>query len=101
MTAWNEGREDRGPTTTPLPSRGRRLMWMLGLMAFAWGGIAAVYATSNSPKLGLDLAGGTSVILAAPEGTSGEQLDQAVNVMRKRIEALGSVQEPVRRGPRR
>ena len=68
---------------------------MIGLMVIAWGGIATVYATNNSPKLGLDLAGGTSVILAAPQGTTSEQLDQAVNVMRKRIEALGSVQEPV------
>lgn len=93
MTAWQEGRPTDGePQQT---SRSRRLISVLVMLLLGWGGLAAVFATDTTPKLGLDLAGGTSVILRAPSGTSSEQLDQAVNVMRKRIEALGNVQEPV------
>jgi protein-export membrane protein SecD len=94
MTAWEEG---RGPTVEePVKNvRLRRIVSILVMLGLAWGGLALVYATDTTPKLGLDLAGGTSVILRAPSGTSGEQMDQAVNVMRKRIEALGNVQEPV------
>jgi protein-export membrane protein SecD len=46
------------------------------------------------PKLGLDLQGGFSVVLAAPEGTDPAVLEQAVETMRSRIENLGAVQEP-------
>ncbi len=93
MTAWQERRpQDVEPVKNV---RLRRIVSILVMVGLGWGGLAAVYATDTTPKLGLDLAGGTSVILRAPSGTSGEQLDQAVNVMRKRIEALGNVQEPV------
>ena len=93
MTAWQEG---RAPEEIPVANvRRRRIVSILVIVLIAWGGLAAVYGTDTTPKLGLDLAGGTSVILRAPTGTSSEQLDQAVNVMRKRIEALGNVQEPV------
>ncbi|MGI9649192.1 MAG: protein translocase subunit SecD [Acidimicrobiia bacterium] len=93
MTAWQEGRL---PEEEPKKNvRLRRILSILILAGLAWGGLIAVYATDTTPKLGLDLAGGTSVILRAPAGTTSEQLDQAVNVMFKRIEALGNVQEPV------
>lgn len=93
MTAWQEG---QAPVEQPVRNvRSRRIISILVTLLLGWGGLAAVYATDTTPKLGLDLAGGTSVILRAPSGTSSEQLDQAVNVMRKRIEALGNVQEPV------
>jgi len=51
-------------------------------------------STHTTPKLGLDLQGGFSVVLDAPEGTPADVLDQAVSIMRRRIEALGNVQEP-------
>jgi protein-export membrane protein SecD len=94
MTTWQEG---RGPAVEePVKNvRLRRIVSILVMLGLGWGGLALVYTTNTTPKLGLDLAGGTSVILRAPSGTSAEQLDQAVNVMRKRIEALGNVQEPV------
>ena len=47
-----------------------------------------------SPKLGLDLQGGISVILTADENTEDEVLEKAVEIMRTRIEAFGDVQEP-------
>ena len=93
MTAWQESRP---PEEEPKKNiRLRRFISILLMLGLGWGGLAAAYLTDTTPKLGLDLAGGTSVILRAPDGTTGEQLDQAVNVMFKRIEALGNVQEPV------
>ena len=53
-----------------------------------------VQQTSLSPKLGLDLQGGISVILTADEDTDPEVLQKAVEIMRTRIEAFGDVQEP-------
>ena len=61
----------------------------------AFGGLAAVIATQSSPKLGLDLEGGISIILAA-EGEGANEpgvLDKTVEVIRQRIDALG-VAEP-------
>jgi protein-export membrane protein SecD len=72
----------------------RHLITLLIVLAIAWGGVAAALAFDVTPVLGLDLKGGTSVILRAPEGTDPEVLDKAIEVMRRRIESFGSVQEP-------
>jgi len=88
MTTWQEGRAPEAEVPVKNVRR-RRILSILVMIVLGWGGLTAVYATDTTPKLGLDLAGGTSVILRAPSGTTSEQLDQAVNVMRKRIEALG------------
>lgn len=74
----------------------RRPLWisLILVMVIAWGSIAGMSAAGWEPKLGLDLQGGFSVVLAAPEGTDPEVLDQAVETMRRRIESLGAVQEP-------
>lgn len=64
------------------------------MVGLAWGGVAAVFALGWSPRLGLDLQGGTSVILEAPEGTDEQVVETAVEVMRRRIEDFGNVQEP-------
>ena len=64
------------------------------MLVLAWGGLAAAFITETTPRLGLDLQGGTSVILEAPEGTDEELVATAVEVMRRRIEDFGSVQEP-------
>lgn len=71
----------------------RRGVALLLILVIAWGGIAGAVTTGFLPKLGLDLQGGISVILTAPEGTQTDVLDQAIEVMRNRIEASG-VQEP-------
>lgn len=61
----------------------------------SFGSLAAVIATKTTPKLGLDLEGGLSIILAAEGEGVGEEgvLDQTVEVIRSRIDALG-VAEP-------
>jgi preprotein translocase subunit SecD len=71
------------------------LITVLVTVAIAWGSLALVLATGTTPKLGLDLQGGFAVILEAPEGTDAGVLEKAVEVMTRRIEALGGVQEPI------
>lgn len=51
-------------------------------------------AAGLTPRLGLDLQGGTSVILTAPEDTDPELLEVATGIMTRRIEDFGAVQEP-------
>ena len=72
----------------------RRLIGLLIILAIAWGGLAAIVATGTTPRLGLDLQGGTSVVLTAPEGTDPELLEVATEIMIQRIEGFGEVQEP-------
>lgn len=72
----------------------RRVVALVVILAIAWGGVALALATDTAPRLGLDLQGGTSVILRAPESTDEEVLNRAVETMRRRIEAIGGVQEP-------
>lgn len=72
----------------------RRLIGLVVVLALAWGGLAFLLANGIIPKLGLDLQGGTSVVLTAPPGTDEEVLAQAVEIMRARIEEVGGVQEP-------
>jgi len=74
----------------------RRRLWitLLVTLAVAWGSLASTLAVGWTPKLGLDLQGGFSVVLTAPDTADPEVLDKAVEIMRQRIENLGSVQEP-------
>ena len=75
-------------------NRGRLGVTLLLTLAVAWGSLAGSLAAGWSPELGLDLQGGFSVILTAPEGADRSVLDKAVEIMRLRIETLGNVQEP-------
>lgn len=72
---------------------GRRLLSLLAVLAIAWGGVAAATAYGLTPQLGLDLQGGISVILTAPEGTDQEVLEVAAEVLENRIVG-GGVLEP-------
>lgn len=72
----------------------RRLVGLVIVLAIAWGGLGAVTAAGFLPLLGLDLQGGTSVILTAPEDTDPELLEVATGIMTRRIEDFGAVQEP-------
>lgn len=60
------------------------------------GAFTAVVLTGTSPRLGLDLEGGTSVILSATgegEAVSSESLQKTVEIIRQRVDAIG-VSEP-------
>lgn len=72
----------------------RRVIGLLIVLALAWGGLGGLTAAGITPRLGLDLQGGTSVVLTAPSGTEEDVLEVAVEVMRSRIEDIGGVQEP-------
>ncbi len=72
----------------------RRTLKFLFLPVLAIGLFVYVYQSSLSPKLGLDLQGGISVILTADQDTDPEVLEKSVEIMRTRIEAFGDVQEP-------
>ena len=55
--------------------------------------LGATVAAGNSPELGLDLQGGVSVVLE-PAGTArGDAIDQSIEIIRTRVDALG-VAEP-------
>jgi preprotein translocase subunit SecD len=72
---------------------------MVGLFAVLYGLMAA---TGNwTPRLGLDLQGGTSVILT-PKATTGRSVDsgainQAVDIIRQRVDGLGVAESEVHR----
>ena len=74
----------------------RRSLWisLALILLLSWGALIATQAVGWTPKLGLDLQGGFAVRLVAPGDTDPEVLDQAVEIMRRRIENLGQVQEP-------
>ena len=79
--------------------RRRRSTALIFIVVVALGGLVTSIVTDSAPELGLDLQGGASVVLQPPEGTSSDSLDQAIEIIRSRVDALG-VAEPdiVRQG---
>jgi preprotein translocase subunit SecD len=72
----------------------RRLKWTLALtLLVIVGAFASTFAFGKRPSLGLDLAGGTAVVLSAPSDTPSENMSEAVNIVRSRTDGLG-VAEP-------
>ncbi|HZA19695.1 MAG TPA: protein translocase subunit SecD [Actinomycetota bacterium] len=73
---------------------GRPKIYLALSLLVAFGSLAAVLLTDTTPRLGLDLEGGTSVILTAEgENVREDVLQQTVEIIRRRIDALG-VAEP-------
>lgn len=68
----------------------RRLMASVIFVLVLVAGSAALYGTGTRPVLGLDLEGGVSVILSAPEGTDAAVMDRALENIRDRIDAFGT-----------
>ncbi len=75
-------------------SRRAAVISIVVTLAIAWGALAGTQLSGTTPLLGLDLQGGFSVVLEAPEDVAADVLEKAVEIMRRRIEALGNVQEP-------
>jgi preprotein translocase subunit SecD len=73
--------------------RRRGLTSLFLILLAAVGGLAATLATGNSPELGLDLQGGVSVVLAPTSTVSEDRLDETLDIIRTRVDALG-VAEP-------
>ena len=66
---------------------------LVGIVLVAVVSLAATFATGNSPQLGLDLQGGAQVVLQPREEVPASTLDQAIEIIRNRVDALG-VSEP-------
>ncbi len=76
-----------------MKNRGRMRATLIVSVLITFSLLAWVVVAGYTPKLGLDLAGGTSVVLTAPSGTDSEVLDKAADVIRLRTDGLG-VAEP-------
>ncbi|WP_329603017.1 protein translocase subunit SecD [Actinomadura soli] len=77
------------PSTAPKP--GRTLLALFAILVVLSG--VAVWQGQMTPKLGLDLAGGTTVTLTAKTASGknppAQQMDQAVKIMTQRVNGLG------------
>lgn len=78
---------------------GRYKFSLIASMVVAFGSLAGVIAAGWTPRQGLDLAGGVSIILRA-EGEGSDDpgvLDQTVSIIRNRIDSLGVAESEVSR----
>ena len=90
-------------SSTPVKKAWRSLAW-LGVLIIALTGVNVFGVLAHNwewtPKLALDLEGGTQIILA-PQLESGqevtqEQLEQAVSIIRQRVDAGGVAEAEIR-----
>jgi len=71
----------------------QRNLWVSIVFVFALAlGSIALFVTGTRPILGLDLEGGVSVILSAPDGTPEAVMNQALENIRNRIDAFGTAE---------
>jgi preprotein translocase subunit SecD len=63
------------------------------VLTLAVGSLVATLVSGNSPQLGLDLQGGASVVLAPKNKVDSGVLDQSIEIIRSRVDAIG-VAEP-------
>lgn len=83
--------------STPAVKRARRSLIALLVIVAALVGVISIGVIRGeatwAPKLALDLQGGTQIILAANQSdgqaVTGEQLEQAVSIIRQRVDASG------------
>ena len=71
----------------------RQLVFLIGIVVLTVAASVMTVVWRNEPLLGLDLQGGVSVRLAAVGPADEEMLDQAVEIIRDRVDGLG-VAEP-------
>jgi SecD-like export protein len=75
--------------------RGNRSLWfsIIFVAVLVVASVAGFLTGTLKPTLGLDLEGGLSVILSAPDGTNDAVMSQALENIRNRVDAFG-VGEP-------
>jgi preprotein translocase subunit SecD len=76
-----------------MQSKRRRLISLVTVIVLAVLSLAYTFRSGNSPLLGLDLQGGLSVVLKPKVETDDDKIQQAIAIMRQRIDAIG-VAEP-------
>lgn len=77
--------------------RNRGLAALALILALAAFSVGTVVATGSSPELGLDLQGGFSVVLSAEGNPPSDSIDQAMEIIRNRIDGLGVAEPEVTR----
>lgn len=76
--------------------KGRYRAYFILSLLVAFGSLAAVFITGSSPRLGLDLEGGLSVILTAKGDEIREDvLNRTAGIIRQRIDQLGAAEPEV------
>jgi len=75
-------------------SSSRNLWLSIAFVGVLVAGSAAAFVAGIRPVLGLDLEGGVSVVLAAPDGTPKAVMERALENIRNRVDAFG-VGEPL------
>jgi preprotein translocase subunit SecD len=73
--------------------RKRGLLPLVFIVVLAFAALAATLISGSSPELGVDLQGGASVVLQAKGDPGDGSIDQAIEIIRTRVDALG-VAEP-------
>ncbi len=84
-------------TSSPVRHAWRALIGLLAIIGILFGinalGVYVFQQSTWAPELALDLQGGTQIILAAQTedgaAPTTEQLEQAVTIMRQRVDASG------------
>ena len=76
-----------------------RSSWMslIGITALTVVGLIWTFAAGNEPVLGIELQGGASVVLTPVDDPADGALDQAIEIIRQRVDGLGAPASP---GPR-
>ncbi|MEU5690345.1 protein translocase subunit SecD [Actinosynnema sp. NPDC020468] len=72
----------------------RRELLVRGLLSLGVLAASAFVLLTSQPRLGLDLRGGTQIVLQTPPEASSDATDRALEVLRRRVDELG-VAEPV------
>lgn len=65
----------------------------IAIIVIAVGALVYTFVAGNKPLLGLDLQGGVSVVLKPVQEVDNDTIDQAIAIIRQRIDAIG-VAEP-------
>jgi preprotein translocase subunit SecD len=79
------------PASSRAQKRQRRnlLLSVLAVVVIAVGSFSAVFSVKWSPKLGLDLAGGLSVVYQTAKSVSPSELQETVAILNNRVNGLG------------
>ena len=70
-------------------------IYLAATLLVAFGSVAAILVAGWAPALGLDLEGGTSVILTAEGQVTGDVLEKTTDIIRTRIDSLGVAESEV------